>query len=86
MLLCWLAMLLIRVAENESGRIWFQIKKTLDTLQVGIHRTRAGEVWQASNPSDDLKELFEGLRLKVPVYSLCPFPKAILCSHNPFRA
>jgi len=58
-LLCRLAMLLIRAAENESGRTWFQMQKTLDTLQVGIHRTRAGEVWQANNPSDELKELFE---------------------------
>ncbi|MEA4882949.1 MAG: transposase [Clostridia bacterium] len=74
-LLCWLAMLLIRVAENESGRTWFQIKKVLDTLQVGIHRTRAGEVWQANNPSDDLKELFERLKLKVPPRILClPIP------------
>lgn len=59
-------MLLIRVAENESSRTWFQIKKVLDTLQVGIYRTRQGEVWQANKPSDDLKELFEKLKLKVP--------------------
>jgi len=76
-LLCWLAMLLIRVAENESGRTWFQIKKDLDKLQVGIHRTRAGEVWQSNNPSDRLKELFEALKLKLPprILSL-PTPRA----------
>ncbi len=65
-LLCWLAMLLIRVAENESGRTWFQMRKALDKLQVGIHRTRAGEVWQANNPNDELKELFEMLELRIP--------------------
>lgn len=65
-LLCWLAMLMIRVAENESDRTWFQIKKALDTLQVGIHRTRAGEVWQANKPSDELVALFDRLKLKVP--------------------
>jgi hypothetical protein len=65
-LLCWLAMLLIRVAENESGQTWFQIKKALDKSQVGIHRTRAGEARQANNPSDELKELLEGLKLKIP--------------------
>jgi len=76
-LLCWLAMLLIRVAENESGRTWFQIKKDLDKLQVGIHRTRAGEVWQSNNPSDRLKELFEALKLRLPprILSL-PTPRA----------
>ncbi len=66
MLLCWLAMLLIRVAENESGRTWYQITKALDKLQVGIHRTRSGEVWKANNQNDELNELFETLRLKVP--------------------
>ena len=76
-LLCWLAMLLIRVAENESGRTWFQIKKDLDKLQVGIHRTRAGEVWQSNDPSDRLKELFEALKLRLPprILSL-PTPRA----------
>ncbi len=75
-LLCWLAMLLIRVAENESGRTWFQIRKALDKLQVGIHRTRAGEVWQANNPNDELKELFEMLELRIPprILSL-PIPR-----------
>jgi len=75
-LLCWLAMLLIRVAENESGRTWFQIKKALDKLQVGIHRTRSGEVWQANNPNDELNELFEILKLKIPprILSL-PIPR-----------
>ena len=75
-LLCWLAMLLIRVAENESGQTWFQIKKALDKLQVGIHRTRAGEAWQANNPSDELKELFERLKLKIPPRTLSlPTPR-----------
>ncbi len=69
-LLCWLAMLLICVAENESGQTWFQIKKALDKLQVGIHRTRAGEVWQANNPNAELKELFERLKLKIPPKTL----------------
>ncbi|WP_461361439.1 hypothetical protein [Candidatus Darwinibacter acetoxidans] len=28
-LLCWLGMLLIRIAEQETGQTWFQIKKAL---------------------------------------------------------
>ncbi|HBK61774.1 MAG TPA: hypothetical protein DDZ84_13450 [Firmicutes bacterium] len=48
----------------------------LDKLQVGIHRTRSGEVWQANNPNDELNELFETLRLKIPprILSL-PIPR-----------
>jgi len=65
-LLCWIAMLLIRVAENETGQTWFQMKKSLATLQVGIHRTRNGEVWQTSPTSAEVKALFEALKLKAP--------------------
>jgi transposase len=32
-LLCWLGMLLIRIAEQENGQTWFQTKKALATLQ-----------------------------------------------------
>jgi hypothetical protein len=65
-LLCWLAMLLIRVAENETKQTWFQMKKSLDMLQVGIHRTRSGEVWQTTPAGDDLKTLFSALKIDLP--------------------
>lgn len=75
-LLCWLAMLLIRVAENETGGTWFQMKKALATLQVGIHRMRAGEVWQTSPMSAENQALFETLRLSCPPrYLKLPAPK-----------
>ena len=48
-LLCWLAMLMIRVAENETEQTWRKMRKDLADLQVGIHRTSSGEVWQ-TNP------------------------------------
>ena len=35
-LLCWLGMLLIRIAEQETGQTRFQMKKALSTLQVGL--------------------------------------------------
>jgi len=65
-LLCWIAMLLIRIAENETNMTWFQMKKELATLEVGIHRTRSGEVWQTSPVSASVKELFQTLQLKTP--------------------
>jgi hypothetical protein len=65
-LLCWLALLLIRVAENESGWSWHQMKQELGKLEVGIHRTRSGEVWQTNPASGGQKELFQRLDLKPP--------------------
>lgn len=59
-------MLLIRVAENEAGQTWHLIHQQLRRLEVGIHQTRSGEVWQTSRPTDDLKRLFDTLDLKLP--------------------
>ena len=65
-LLCWLAMLLIRVAENEAGQTWHRIHRQLRQLEVGIHQTRSGEVRQTNRPTDDLERLFDTLDLKLP--------------------
>lgn len=65
-ILCWLAMPLIRVTENETGETWRQMKKSLATLKVGNHRTAEGEVWQTSTLRPEVKSLFERLKLKLP--------------------
>ncbi|MCL4516113.1 MAG: IS1634 family transposase [Firmicutes bacterium] len=65
-LLCWLAMLLIRVAENETEQTWHEMKKALSTLHVGGHRTHSGEVWQTNPVDEGQKKLFETLKLKPP--------------------
>lgn len=74
-LLCWLAVLLIRVAENEVGTTWHQIRTGLSTLQVGIHRTQAGEVWQTNPLTQTQKALFSALKLTPPPrYYALPTP------------
>jgi hypothetical protein len=65
-LLCWLALLLIRVAENETGRTWHQIKQLLSPIDVGRHRTANGEVWQVRPLQSEQKDLFQALRLDTP--------------------
>jgi transposase len=47
-LLCWLAMLLIRVTENEVQKTWFQLKKLLSTIQAGIMQLPEGKVQQSN--------------------------------------
>lgn len=75
-LLCWLAMLLIRVAENESGWTWHQMRRELAKLEVGLHRTRSGEVWQRNHPTEELEALFKALELKLPPrYLAIPTPQ-----------
>ncbi len=73
-LLCWLAMLLIRVAENETGLTWRKMKKELATLQVAVHRTASGEVWQTNGLRSEAKNILEQLKIKPPprFYALKP--------------
>lgn len=75
-LLCWLALLLISIAENETEATWFQMKQQLKPLQLGIHRTREGEVWQTNPVRQEQKELFGKLELRSPPhYYQIPTPK-----------
>lgn len=65
-LLCWLAMLLIRVAESEANQTWFQMKKTLSTLDLGMHAVENGEIWSSSPMRQPVEHLFKKLSLKAP--------------------
>ena len=73
-LLCWLAMLLIRVVENQTGETWRQMQKIFSSVQVGIHSTDTGEIWQTSPVNKEAKRLFEALNLNLPpkIYALKP--------------
>ena len=80
-LLCWLAMLLIRVAENETGQTWQSMRRELAGLQMGIHQTPSGEVWQTNPLQPEVKKLLEQLKIKSPprFYAMKPLvnePKA----------
>lgn len=65
-LLCWLAMLLIRIAENETGQTWFQMKKILSTIQLGIFQLPEGKIHQSNSLNSEQKALFKGLKLDGP--------------------
>jgi transposase len=65
-LLCWLALLLIRVVENETGETWNKAKAVLAKLKVGIHRTQNGEVWQSTPLTAAQSELFRKLKAAAP--------------------
>src|SRR5690625_3509372 len=75
-LLCWLALLLIRIAESESGESWHQIKKNFHQLFVGFHDTPAGRVTQTNKLTNEQKRVLDALKLKPPKrYLEVPIPK-----------
>ena len=65
-LLCWLGMLLIRIAEDKTNLTWFQMKKTLSTLQAGLLRTEGGAVCQSGMVRPELDDLLNQLGMKPP--------------------
>ena len=65
-LLCWLALLLIRMAENESGESWHQLKQVFRPLLVAEHQTQHGVISQTNTVTAEQKRVLDGLNLKAP--------------------
>lgn len=74
--LCWLALLLIHIAENEAGQSWHHIKKSLHQLFAGFHSTLAGRIAQTNKLTNEQKHLLDALTLKPPKrYLEVPTPR-----------
>ncbi len=65
-LLCWLALLLIRTAENSVDKTWGKLKQEFQTLTAGAHRTNKGEVLQTNPLSPEQKAVLKKLKLDEP--------------------
>lgn len=66
-LLCWLALLLIRVVETETNKTWRELRKGLDRLVLGEFVDADGStVAHASEISPQQKQIFDALKLAEP--------------------
>jgi transposase len=65
-LLCWLALLLIRVIENDSRHTWHQLKKLFRPLMVAQHATKHGIVCETNAVTSEQKSVLDALRVKPP--------------------
>jgi transposase len=75
-LLCWLALLLIRIAENETDCSWHQLKRIMQPLFVGFHATQHGNISQTNKLTKDQKSVLDAVKLKSPKrYLEVPSPK-----------
>lgn len=64
--LCWLALLLIRVAENTSGQTWRNLRHELDRLHLVTLATGHGHVAQRSTLTAGQKAILTALELPEP--------------------
>jgi len=64
--LCWLALLLIRVAENAAGDTWCNIRHELDRMHLVTLATADGRTAQRSLTTDGQQAILRALDLPEP--------------------
>lgn len=65
-LICWLAMVLVRYAENATDRSWYQIEKALADITAGLIESDSLRLWYCSDISDEAKDIFTRLGVDLP--------------------
>ena len=73
-ILCWLALLLARIAENATGNTWPQLRRQLDRIAVGTFTGPAGTFRQRTQITDAQQDILTRLGLDPPprIYQLTP--------------
>jgi hypothetical protein len=73
-LLCWLALLLIRIIETKTGRTWVTLREDLQDLHVGVFTGPAGTFTQTSTPTPAARAVLAALDIDPPkkILSLVP--------------
>jgi Transposase DDE domain len=73
-LLCWLALLLIRVAENATGQTWPVMRRELDRIHLGAFTGPAGTFRQRTELSRPARDLLAKLSIDPPgkIHELTP--------------
>ena len=65
-LICWLALLLVRVAENATGTPWAQVSRELDRLSAVTLVGPAGIVVQTTDPTDAQRRFLAACKVPPP--------------------
>ena len=65
-ILCWLALVLIRIAETETGKTWRLIKAEMERIHLGTFIGKAGRIQQRTEITPVQRSIFTALKLKEP--------------------
>ena len=73
-LLCWLALLLIRIAENTTGQTWPAMRRELDRIHLGTFTGPAGTFRQRTELTKPARDLLAKLAIDPPrqIHQLAP--------------
>jgi transposase len=65
-LLCWLALLLVRVTEYETGESWLKVRQELEKMHLGHFEHKKGFVCQRTELTNRQISYFKTLKIKEP--------------------
>ena len=68
--LCWLGLLLIRVAENATGDTWRNLRHELDRMHLVTLETKEGRIAKRSATTKRQREIFAALEVREPAQIL----------------
>ena len=73
-LLCWLALLLARVAENHTGQTWPAMRRELQRIHIGTFTGPAGTFRQRTDIPKPARDLLTALNIDAPrkIHELTP--------------
>ncbi len=76
-LLCWLALLLIRIAETRTSHTWARIRTEVERLHVGVFTGTAGTFRQRTELSQQQKAILAKLNVAAPprILDAAPAPR-----------
>ena len=65
-LLCWLALLVTRIAENACGDTWRNLRHELGQLAAIEHAGNAGHLVETTQPTGRHEQIFDAVGIKAP--------------------
>jgi transposase len=64
--LCWLALLLVRVTELETGMTWPKVRAELERLHLGKFLHKDGHILQYTEPTHAQRNILKKLKISMP--------------------
>jgi transposase len=65
-LLCWLALLLVRIAETKTGLTWLKIRRQMQRLHLGEFLNKKSRVLRHTELAEDQGNILKKLNIKPP--------------------
>ena len=65
-LLCWLALLLVRIAELETGMTWTRVRAEMERLHLGIFSHKDGRILQYTELTKNQRKILKKLKISPP--------------------